>query len=92
MLFLELALAPTHLVIVIDVAALALALGVDCALAGMAALCRQSAATVLMIAMIAHAHSVKGQISVRTGRNYTLFASGTSITSRWQLDLAIVQG
>ena len=74
-----LALAATHLVIVIDVAALALALRVDLALAGVSAVCRQSVPAVLMVAVVAHAHGIVRQISVRTRRNDTLFAPSSSI-------------
>ena len=74
-----LALATTHLVIVIDVAALALALCVDLALAGVSAVCRKGVPAVLVIAVIAHAHGVVRQISVSTRRDDTLFASRSAI-------------
>ena len=59
MLLLKLAFATTHLVIVIDVAALTLALSIDSALAGMGTVCGHGAPTVLMIAVVAHAHRVE---------------------------------
>ena len=74
-----LALATTHLVIVIDVAALALALRVDLALAGVSTVSRQGVAAVFVIAVVAHAHGVVRQISVRTRRNDTLFAPRSAV-------------
>ena len=92
MLLLELTLAAAHLVIVIDVAALALSLGIDGSLAGMTAFCCHSAAPVLVIAVIAHSHRVKRQIYMWTGRNYTLFTPRTSICRLNYLGLTVIRG
>ena len=75
-------LAAPHLVIVIYVAALAFAFRVDRLLAGMNAVSGQRAPTVLMVAVIAHAHRVEGQIDVRTCRYGALFAAEFS---HWKL-------
>ena len=66
MLFLELALAAAHFVVVIDVTALTLALGVDSADTRVRAIGRHGAPAVLVVAMVAHAHRVEGQVRVRT--------------------------
>ena len=92
MLLLELTLTAAHLVIVIDVAALTLSLGIDGSLAGMNAFCCHSAAPVLVIAVIAHSHRVKRQIYMWTGRNYTLFTSRASICSLTHLGLTFIHG
>ena len=68
-------LAAPHLVVVIDVAALALALRIDRLLAGMDAVSGQRAPTVLMVAVVAHAHGVEGQIDVRACCDGALFAA-----------------
>ena len=67
-------LAAPHLVIVIDVAALALAFRVDRLLAGMDTVSGQRAPAVLMVAVVAHAHRVEGQIDVRACCDGALFA------------------
>ena len=67
-------LAAPHLVIVIYVAALTFAFRVDRLLAGMNAVSGQRAPTVLMVAVIAHAHRVEGQIDVRACCDGALFA------------------
>ena len=85
LLALLLALATTHLVIVIDVAALALALRVDLTLARVRTVCRHSVAAVLMVAVIAHAHGIVRQISVRTRCNDTLFAPRSAICGPFHL-------
>ena len=74
-----LALATTHLVIVIDVAALALALGVDLALTSVNAVCRHAGAPILVIAVITHAESIKREIDVRARRHNSLL--GPRLTS-----------
>ena len=48
----------------------------------MVAICGQGATSVLMIAVIAHAHGVEWQIGVWTRSNCALF---TSRASRWRL-------
>ena len=68
-------LTAPHLVIVIDVATLALALRVDRLLAGMHTVSGQRAPTVLMVAVVAHAHGVEGQIDVRTCCDGALLAA-----------------
>ena len=68
-------LAAPHLVIVIDVAALALALRIDRLLAGMDTVSGQRAPAVLMVAVIAHAHRVEWQIDVRACCDGALFAA-----------------
>ena len=67
-------LAAPHLVIVIDVAALALAFRVDRLLAGMDTVSGQRAPAVLMVAVVAHAHRVERQIDVRACCDGALFA------------------
>ena len=75
-------LTAPHLVIVIDVATLALTLRVDRLLAGMHTVSGQRAPAVLMVAVVAHAHRVERQIDVRTCRDGTLFAAEFSC---WKL-------
>ena len=82
-------LAAPHLVIVIYVAALAFALSVNWLLAGMNAVSGQRAPTVLMVAVIAHAHRVEGQIDVRTCRYGALFAAEFS---HWKLLDVVYRG
>ena len=79
LLTLLLALATTHLVIVIDVAALALALRIHLALTGVRAVSCQGVAAVFVIAVVAHAHGVVIQISVRTRRDDTLFPPRSAV-------------
>ena len=58
------AFSALHLVIIVDVAALALALSVDGALACMGTVGSERASAVFMVAVVAHAHGVQGQVDV----------------------------
>ena len=75
LLFLSLYLAASHLIVVINVAALTLAFGVDGPLARMAAFSRKCTAPILVVAVVAHAHRVQWQFSVRTRRDCALLAA-----------------
>ena len=82
-------LAAPHLVIVIYVAALAFAFRIDRLLTGMNAVSGQRAPAVLMVAVIAHAHRVEGQIDVRACCYLALFAAELS---HWKLLDVVYRG
>ena len=72
MLLKKLFLSALLLIIVVDVAALALTLGVDLALSSVDAVCRHTGAPILVIAVITHAESIKREINVRARRHDSL--------------------
>ncbi len=55
----QLLLAALHLIVVIDVAALTLALGIEESLASMSTISGERASTILVVAVVAHAMSVE---------------------------------
>ena len=81
----QLFLAALHLIVVIDVAALTLALGVHGTLVGMNAVSGHALAPILVIAVIAHAHGVEGRVFVRARCHLALLAATALHTRPWML-------
>ena len=75
LLLLELLLTAPHLVVVIDIATLALALGVEGPVACMNTVSGQTAPPVLVVAVVAHALSIERKVGVRASRDFALFAA-----------------
>ena len=78
LLGLHLLLAPPHLVIVIDVATLTLAFGVVLTVASVRAGRRKRTPSILVVAVIAHAHRVEGPVDV-LARRHRAFLSTTLV-------------
>ena len=74
----EFKLSSAHLLVVVGVAAVTLAFGVEFAQTSMFATCSHGGSPVSMIAWIAHAHRVVRQISMLAGRDHSLFLSRVS--------------
>ena len=83
LLGLLLLLSSAHLVVVVDVAALALALCVVITLPCMDAVSCHCLPPILMVAMIAHAHRVQRQIRVLAGRDGALLAPEPLLLGLW---------
>ena len=75
LLLLKFLLSAAHLVVVFDVAALALALGIERLDTCVGTVSGHATSSVLMITVIAHALSVQGKIHMRTGIDLALFAA-----------------
>ena len=75
LLLLKLFLATSQLIVVVDVATLALAFGVDQSLASMRTVSRHITPSILVIAVIAHAHGIEWEIGVRAGGDLTLLSA-----------------
>ena len=74
LLQLQFTLSAAHFIIVVDVAALTLALCVDGSLPCVMTLRSQRASTILVIAVVAHAHRVQREVSMRAGCDCALLA------------------
>ena len=74
LLQLQFTLSAAHFIIVVDVAALTLALCVDRSLTSVMTLRSQRATAILVIAVVAHAHRVQREVSMRTGCDCALLA------------------
>ena len=79
MFLFEFKLSSAHLLVVVGVAAVTLAFGVEFAQTSMFATCSHGGSPVSMIAWIAHAHRVVRQISMPAGRDHSLFLSRVSL-------------
>lgn len=82
LLLLKLLLAAPHLVVVVDVAALALALGVEGPAACVNTVSGQTASPVLVVAVVAHALGIERQIGVRACRDLALLAARLALDAR----------
>ena len=74
LLQLQFTLSAAHFIIVVDVAALTLALRVDRSLPCVMTLGSQRTTAILVIAVVAHAHRVQREVSMRTGCDCALLA------------------